>query len=506
MNNTPSWLTTFKAYVAAESQPWIFAALRQDAGVWQALHTHSMQQKLAERAAHIPQGTEGESAAWSPASLALLALTSGQELAPTPPFPPALSQQAIQSYRNLRSQTGSPAQVPPAAHVSPAAHVPPTLSQAGLAALAICEQYHESASWAETIGLLNTAVLSSWQTALACLYGWLPATRELIQLLVHANPARYTALALHVLLSNPIPLSELVETLDGLFNTHQDPATTAARRLAVLEQLEAQRPMAAAALSRRWLAAFPGQPDPSAAGQPWAIGQPWSPLANRLENLAQSLLDNEIQRLAQPSQASLASPASQPSLDQALEGTLDLHADLYAHWASHSSNIPSIEPTTGQRAALAAALLNAGRYPEAAATMPEDAAETHHPGLLLAHARLAYHTGDVTQAQAAAGRLAEIVFTPPAQPGSHHTPWLPNKKTAQAMSELFSALQMFPQAVQAAQWALQSYPNETAILAILAQAQRADGQTQKACQALQAAICLEPGDLSLHRQLAESLE
>ncbi len=476
--NTVSWFKPFKFSVPSEEQPWMLAVLRQDASVWQALHTRAMQQKLAERAAQTPQAANTWAAAWSPASLALLTLTSDQELIPAPPLPPALSQQATQTYRTLRSQSS---QKPPPA---------PTLSQAGLAALALSEQYHESASWAETIDLLNTAAASTWQTALACLYGWLPATSELLRLLLHANPARYTALTLHVLLSNPIPPIALVEILDVLFNPRQHPALAATHQLSTLELLEARRPQAAAALSQLWLSASPS-PSSSSTG---------APLANRLEDLAQSILSGEIQRLAQPGNP------GQPALDQMLEGTLGLHADIFARWSSENLILPPAGPSIDQQAALAVTLVNAGRYAEAATALPGIAADTDHPGLLFAFARLTFHTGEITQAQAAAGRLAEIIFASPAQLNPQLTPWLPNKKTAQAFIELFLELQMPSQAAQAAEWALQSYPNEATLLALLAQAQRSGGQNEKACQALQAAVCLEPGSCPLRRQLAASLE
>jgi hypothetical protein len=182
-----TWFQIFKASIPVEEQPWVLAALRQDITVWQALHTRPLQQKLSEQAAHDLQ----QPAAWSPAALARLALTPADDS--------SLLQQAFQAYQAQRTQS-------PKSRRSAA-----PLSHAGLVALALQEQYRKTGSWQELIEALQATSPATWQTPLACLYGLLPAPLELLHALLKFKG--YLALALHLLLSNPLPPAELVEAL-----------------------------------------------------------------------------------------------------------------------------------------------------------------------------------------------------------------------------------------------------------------------------------------------------
>jgi Flp pilus assembly protein TadD len=301
-------------------------------------------------------------------------------------------------------------------------------------------------------------------------------------------------------------------------NDNHQPALAAPDQLALLELLEAQRPQLAAAYSQRWLANAAATSAPQLA----ETFRPVAQLAEQLAHLANSILDAEAHRLAQPG------GEPQPLVSAAVEEVRSLHASLLIHWftangsgtASNAALLaqagqgsdplarPAIDSPLAldQRVALVIALTNAGRDDEAAQWLPATSAASH-PGLVFAGALLAFHTGKVTQAQQAAGQLVEMLeqlHAGSADPQSLN--WPTDKSTAQSLIRLLLDLQMARPAVQASEWALKAYPNDIKLLRLLAQASQLENQNAKACQALQNAVCLEPGNCFLRQQLAESLE
>jgi hypothetical protein len=193
-----------------ESWPWAISALRQDALVWSSLHDLPAL-KLAVQVLGDQPGH------WSPFNLALLSLDP--KLSPGEPgknqletLPSALLDQAAQAFED---QLGTD---------------PPELDlpRAGLLAIYLG-------------GHLDEANLVGLDSVLACLFALLPEPGQIL--------AQFTPhLAVHAVLSNPLPPSEQVKCFLRLLPNFEPP-----NRWVLLRDLACQRLKLAAAVTREVL-------------------------------------------------------------------------------------------------------------------------------------------------------------------------------------------------------------------------------------------------------------
>jgi hypothetical protein len=97
-----------------------------------------------------------------------------------------------------------------------------------------------------------------WSAPIACLYGYIENPNSLLAALVQpgCEPTR-VKLAIHAVLSNPIPPDEQVALLVGLCTGPYGDLMPPADRLALVVELNEQRPQLSLAFCSHWLETHP---------------------------------------------------------------------------------------------------------------------------------------------------------------------------------------------------------------------------------------------------------
>jgi tetratricopeptide (TPR) repeat protein len=431
------------------------AAMRQDPTIWQACLSVERYPSLA----CLPPPE------WSPAALALAAL--GQ-----PPDPqPLHSLRAIDPHLRLRAGRAFERHTQPRSSLTPT--IQADLAEAGLLALALRERRRLIGSWDGLRAELSLAALTSWRTPLACLFGMIGDPAALLaNLLGDGAHADWNALALHAILSNPLPPPAQANLLQPLLP---------ANPLPLLAQLAALRPTLAGRLAAEALR----QAEPTDARQAAQLaalaGQAQTALehlrhASQQLQLAQADLNAQTARLIR--QHGLADPAvSLAHWQQAIE--LAPHQPAYA-------------------AALAHHLLDHGQALEAAQVLHANISHHEHPHTRFALARLAYENGDHERARHLCIQTLHTLEHQAASPSSN-----------QDLTDLATLLLELGRprlALQAIELALQSNPTDASLLALLAQAYFAAQEPAAGMNAMYLATRLAPHNLSLRRQFAARLE
>jgi hypothetical protein len=200
-----------KDQLAEDAWCWVTAALRQDALVWGKLESD---ESLASRALSAFGSDAGK---WSPAGLALLEAGSSLSLDslrsdPLRPLPQPLCAQAVSAYKAWQREAGGAL----------------GLAEAGLVALSLRERRRVTGSWKGLADELKGR--RAMGSILACLYGLAPDAEDfLLALLGQGSPTPQAALALHSLLSNPLPPPAQCDLLQRLASKLH-PATGLAER------------------------------------------------------------------------------------------------------------------------------------------------------------------------------------------------------------------------------------------------------------------------------------
>jgi tetratricopeptide (TPR) repeat protein len=505
------------------ARPWWLAAMRQDAQIWRVLLT----------AAGLPALEALPLAEWSPAALSLAALHQ-------PPDPAPLRQlKTIPPQLRLRAGKAFERHTQPRSALTP--EIQTDLAEAGLLALALRERRRLIGHWDGLAADLHLAALNSWRTPLACLFGMIPDPLEMLRAVFGdgLQPEQNT-LALHALLSNPLPPTEQAALLESILP---------ANPLPFLQQLASLRPDLArslAATQHRPTEACPYQPEAvqlaALAGDPQTAMQ-YLAQASQVLRQTQASLDAQTARLL--AQFSLADSET-----------------IQARWRQAVELDPS-QP--GYWAALAHALLDGGQMLEAANVLQASIAHHHHPEMGFALARLAYESGDNERARHLciqtlhALEHSAVTHHPPGSkqivsssyenkspctgdpPGQNKTFSGPGNLPEKArvnprrVAPTFSPIGVLPEhgicyelddlpnrlaalgmlllelgrprlAVQAAELALQHNPANADLLALLAQAHFAANDLADGLKAMQLATLLNPGNRSLRRQYAARLE
>lgn len=194
--DTRHFLPELKLRTAASDWPWLLLSLRQDHLVWKGL----MQDELAGAAL---QAFGEQPEAWMPARLALLALQlEHPELDSLPfeqlrqrPLPEPLSRLAQAAYQGWVEEP----------------EIPLSLAQAGLVALWLLELSEQEGGW-ETVFRMADLIARTAPAVAACLLGLTEEPDGLLVGLARSNPQ----LAVHALLSNPMPPSALSSWIQRL--------------------------------------------------------------------------------------------------------------------------------------------------------------------------------------------------------------------------------------------------------------------------------------------------
>ncbi len=223
--------------------PWLLPNLRQDFIVWNALN----EPEFIERVARSEPSSPGD---FSPGNLALLALDQPRIVTDHPASSlDALDRPAV----NLAIHSAQAR-----LSLGPAAQ---DLASAGLVALSWLENYNQAHSWRKSLGSTPEIPDRTWLTAIACLFSFLDEPAELLKYLLKPGSPRFeAALAVHAILSNPLPPGEGLKILLGLCWDMDVQTLPAAERKNLLDELFEQCPSLAGSFSRKWLELSPGVP------------------------------------------------------------------------------------------------------------------------------------------------------------------------------------------------------------------------------------------------------
>jgi len=434
-------------------------ALRQDAAVWAAIQDDDFR-----RAAMSELGATPE--AWTPANLALLSLgykLRAADLRNVPNSLPAdLTDRAQYAFDNLTPDTDY------------------DLTKAGLIALALRDKPDQ---W----GALPQAALIN--TALACLFSLLPHGAHLLQTISLDQ-------TIHILLSNPLPKESQLELLEQHLKS-----APADERLSILNTLQAQRPKIAEELTQRLSTSFQSaapksKPTKNAKGVTSRLTPP-------IKDLQALLQQADFQQLAaNPEDARAALSSAQEAVEQ-IQAGLALQAaqaavqagepkEALALWRESSPH----QPADGS-AALALMLLEHGYFDEAnsLSSTIDDQTPSSTASALLLEARLAAHEGDLPNAQVTAKQALEIY-------NSEDAPHI----SENALAMLLLDLNLTSEAISLASSILDQQPNDAKSAQIMARALRQAGTPDQALSWSHLSVTLDPENLDLHRDLANTLE
>ena len=476
----------------------VITCLRQDPLTWEAVQDPAFLSQVVTRLGDAPDR-------WSPANLALIAIGAEETAAELCSLPMAtlnadLRQKAAQTYEQT-IHSGQP---------------PQTLAQAGLLALALREgrRLKGSWQWMEVIfSLRGTARLpfhyAVWRSPIACLVGMVPDPFELCKVVTGryaiAPSTEQAAAVIHAFGAHPFSPAErssLMARLVGEFNPPEQlnwlhllkhyGHTGLARQLAhdlltmprnqayFSNQIEAQDPAA-----------------PTSNADPLETAQALSAIAALEEQAAFLHTAGQTEKalpilaraanLLRLHQARLAATSLllQPGLDKnrALEG-----------WEAAVSTAPESNRLRGH---LAEALASANRLEDARAALQSSAA---HPNNDRVAARLDFLSGRLAEAKTRAQLM--VAAGSRAGAGAFSRIWNGDLNMVFQQVDLLLALGLDSEAQQVLKQALDTRPNEIALLEKLADIQAQTRQLQSAIDSLQLLAVLDPTQLDYHRRLA----
>ncbi len=445
-----SFISKLKKQAPETSWPWLFAALSNDTQVWQ-----SLEGDLGERALARPSFNPED---FSPAALALLALDS----------PYTLSE--VKQGNEVKVAEERLAQASP-------------LAQAGWSALRLRQQSLEA---------LSQPQAQITPTTLACLYGMLPNPAEMLRTIASWDDAIHgfdgLALALHALLSNPLPPLALQEALNELLTD-----LPRSQRLNLLRLVYTRRPNLAAPLAQGLL-----NLEQNLNGRGLFVPDQSDPALNELQHL---LRQAEIQGFSpQPDQAIplleqasfkieqlQARLAAQIAQTYALLG--DHRAALLAWEQAYTINPHNPEHLIG----LTLSLIRSDQKDQAASLLASQTVDVTHSAIWLARAHLLALDHQTQEARAAALKALEAVDEL-------------SETLATDLAHLLFNLGEPAAALYATERGLALQPLQPDLLALRARASLELGEAEAASMAAHLATAFAPERLGLRHLLAECLE
>jgi tetratricopeptide (TPR) repeat protein len=538
-----------RSSLPGSSLAFVVSALRQEPTIWESLKDPDLWQRICAEPRTDPDD-------WSPASLGLLALQVEEAKALQPaalrsdlqfPLESGLHRQAAKAFESLTTGQVSREQecdVRQAERDMMASHAPASLAHSALLALALREHRRLSGSWNELGDELNKRASGkpsdqdassdriftaandtfylTWRTPLACLYGMVPDTFEMLRsLLTPDAPASRQALVIHILLSNPLPQEIIYNQLWALLSD-----VPLAEGIMLVDQLSLKRPEMASSLAiellniHRDLGLDTGDQQPNLPAQ-----ADYSAYLGRLDQLL--LLARVNQLAVKPDQAL-------PFLNAALETSNRLHAELVALLAQNAAqrgDATAALPALKQAVQIASdnpiyqaklALAQFDENPQQTGSQQEDTpadltreedtpATQAHPAILLADTHIAAQKGDREKARRSAQAFLDLLEETPdygktnpaarflvSRQGLADQSSLPGKD----FTGLLLELDLPAGAATCANLVLQVQPDDPVMLALLAKAQAKTGNLSEAAEDLELALCLSPRQSDLHRQLA----
>lgn len=466
----PSFIAQLKAKLNEANWPVVAAALRQDAALWKKLQESDLGEKALAAAAD-------DAARWSPGFLGLLTIEQVEiydnlRAAPMGAVPEKPRYQAASVYEKLaaKNDEGSPSN--------------PDLEEAAWLALALRERMRLAGSWALLNQDLSVASYSFWQLPLACLLGLLPDPKPpLKELLKSENAPELNQIAVHALLSNPLPTEEQAELLG-----EASEKLSVAQSLSILRMLNGR-----AALSQLFaqnvLARMPET-------------------AEKVEDLTQ--LERLLQK-AELYQLSGQHDAAIPLLSFAWESAQHVQADLAAKMAESATL--SGDPVT-RMAVLEqvgrnengegnskAVLANGQGMGEHTAPQALKGVKGNSPAALIAAAQVAAKNEDPQEAQAMAQAALEAI-----KEGQLPSTAASALAIQHELAKLLLDLELPVAAKEIAMLASEDNPDDAISPFHLSLAEQAIGDFAAALEAAHLAAALDPKQGDLQSHLAKSLQ
>lgn len=512
---SPSFIQKLHGILPEETQPWVINALRQDQVVWHSLQDESLSEKALSTCGDHPRS-------WTPGVLSLLALDiniSVEDLQATPlkPLESELRQRAYQSYENLLK--GQPET---------------DIAEAGLIGLALRERLRLIGSWNNfSQEILNPSgiPINNWYTPLACLFNFIPDPLDLLSALIYPGaPVSGIKLAVHAFLCTPMPCTDRLTLLQKLCSTDQFLTSSKPSEFSLLIRVLSQNHQELATGLSKWYLEPGNHPAPIQA-EPGDVSS--YVLDGYLINLAeiyQSAGQNEkaLEILANARQATLwllaelaATWATTAELDQNIATDEASQEEILNAWKGAVDNTPESHFKEGKSPFLPSfifAKLKSGKGEEIqkqlSALVEEDYSLETISDLepLLAMAQISQQLGDLTHAIQYASRAELIVLGQDEQlEDCFFEPLKTNltrkrQENYRALANLLFDLGLFDKSVEILNLALTTSPNDPDLLFRQGKAFQAVFKQQRASQAYQTALMLNPNAIEIHRSLAEVLE
>ncbi len=469
----------------ASNLSWLLPNLRQDFVVWNNLNDPVFYEKFTQVK---PAGSGCCPADFSPGRLALLAL--GQSVYPSIDpqnlfdlIDPQLIQMAMRSYSDqaiLKTY-------------------PQDLASAGLIAIAAAYRYSSVNSWSELISTLSCTDHQIWSAPIACLFGCIENPASLLTALVQpgCEPSRIK-LAVHAVLSNPIPPEEQVTLILDLCTGQYGDLLPPADRLTLVSELNEQRPQLAAAFCSHWLDTHPEYSLDENLNHRCSVRE--------IDHLAEILFQINLREIT----GSMDLPGHLISAENALAHSLytSLATQILSHTSkalagtsqapilsANSDNTIHVSgftlPThisSARQAELALALHSRGHNEEANNLLPQPSEPLPDDlDMLYAIARLSFDGGNLECSERAASRLMELLN----QDASIGEVPVWGKYFSQVnLGKLLLDLHKPAEAVLALEFALRTCPNDADLIVMLAKSYQSSHQDQLASEAFNALVSL----------------
>ena len=370
-------------------------------------------------------------------------------------------------------------------------------------AISLFERFKNN-DWQEIEETLSTTLSESsgWFTPITILFSMVSDQKKLINLLVANNRStKIIPLAIHALLSQPIPPNELQGLLQDTLTDFSLIDIT--RMLGYLNQFRRELTID---LANNWLESHPIEPNQENA---YAIG-------DQLKQVTECLLSAEIYALA--GHVKKADGFKSQSLNylrtiqsdvtnQLVSDTLQRNNLEYSLsvWSSSSAS-PDFSPPAG----LIVKLLKSGRIEDSLTLLPETDGHTQTPIRWLNNVYQALDQEDINQARLFAHQtLNSFIESYNADPVLNERLFGTRNDVLAFLSELIqllSDLALYKEALQAAQIAANIQTDDPQILILLSKASRSAAEYELSIQAAEFAVALNPNNPEYRRQLSHSLE
>lgn len=480
---------------------WLLPNLRQDYVVWNNLNDPEFYEKFIQLKL---SGLEFSPSDFSPSRLANIALDQINALNSDPrDLLDSIDNQTLQTaIRRFNDQTLFQIN-------------PQDLASAGLIALALAHKYRSVGTWNVLLEIIQDKPGNYWLPAFVCLYGYIEDAAGLLNSLVQPG-ASFTRLdlAVHVVLSNPIPKNDQIAILLRLCHGAYGDLLPASERLSLVRSLYEQRPQSAVEFCLKWLEMHP------------AISKSRSnelnhPIEN-INQLAENLFQVEINKIAGKSHN------LSELLEKEREITEHLSAGLINHYATQVTQLhkckslnhelstirdqiihPNGHPLSSNnismnQAELALTLADQGFYDEAYQMLPlPEAPLPDDPQILYSIAKISDKLGNLQRANEAATRIMDLLD----QKYINRTisVW-GDQFSLVNLGTLFLDLHMPEQASRIFDLAVKKCPNDATLLKLFAESNKLSHKDQEAAEILRTLVSLNPNNLDYRRAFAQSLE